>query len=50
MIDYRGMYEDLLAMERRAFEAGKAQFADSCRQFRLDLLIRFYNPIGHVPL
>ena len=48
MKDYRGLYEDLLAMERRAKDAGEVEFAAECRAFRVDLLMRHYHPIGHV--
>jgi hypothetical protein len=50
MIDYRGVYEDLLTMERRAKRAGKFKFAESCRQFRMDLLLRFYHPVGRASI
>lgn len=48
MKDYRGLYEDLLAMERCATDAGKTEFAAQCRAFRVDLLMRHYQPVGHV--
>ena len=50
MIDYRGLYEDLLTMEHRAKRAGKFKFAESCRQFRVDLLLCFYYPVGRVSI
>lgn len=45
-MDYRGLYEDLLAMEHRAMMERKIEFASLCRDFRRDLLARFYSPLG----
>lgn len=60
MSDYRLLYEDLLAMEHRAYAEVELRglsgtgdilrFAESCRQFRLDLLMRFFSPVGRVYL
>jgi hypothetical protein len=47
MIDYQGLYEDLLSMQRHALDANRIDFADLCREFRMDLLLRFHNPVGY---
>lgn len=57
-MDYRGVYEDLLLMERRAYAEAELRgltgtgdilrLAESCRQFRVDLLTEFYTPLGLV--
>ena len=57
-MDYRGVYEDLLPMEARATAEALScgiddwlkfnAFAESCRQFRLDLLMRYYSPLGEI--
>lgn len=38
-MDYTGVYEDVLQMERRAKENGLLAFAEECRQFRLHILM-----------
>lgn len=47
-MDYEGLYEDLLAMERRAKEHGHIRFAETCRHFRVDLLLGAYTCAGVV--
>jgi hypothetical protein len=46
-MDYQGLYEDVLDIESRARETGLAELAQECYEFRLDMLLRFYTPIGH---
>jgi hypothetical protein len=46
-MDYQGLYEDLLAIERRATENDYLAFAERCRRFRVDLLLAGYSPVGH---
>lgn len=38
-MDYQGLYEDILAIERRAIENGLEHFAHECFRFRADLLL-----------
>lgn len=51
MIDYRGMYEDLLDMERRASDAGFSEFVLEIFQFRVDILLGIgYSPLGRLTI
>lgn len=47
-MDYEGLYEDLLSMERRAKEHGYLSLAERCRKFRVDLLLAGYICLGMV--
>lgn len=46
-MDYRSLYEDVLRMESRAREAGFIELIRECYEFRVDILLRFYSPIGY---
>ncbi len=49
MIDYRGVYEDLLRMEARARDAGFTEFQRECFDFRVWILLwAGYSPTGWV--
>lgn len=48
MNDYQSVYDDLLAMEHKAAKSGFEQLREECREFRNDILSRFFIVLDKV--